>query len=95
MTVKLVQYKAGQFPQFELKSDLVNGLPRGFAGSLKEFALVATPPDPPDTSAIRDCLTCGRPFKSSGIGNRMCERCIDKTTGRYISDAQHRGGREK
>ncbi len=25
--------------------------------------------------ATRDCLRCGKPFESSGIGNRLCRAC--------------------
>lgn len=27
--------------------------------------------------ALRTCLCCGEKFKSTGFGNRMCQRCLD------------------
>ncbi len=63
---------------YALESDTVNGLPRGFTGSLRQLSVVSERAEPPDTSAVRDCITCGKPFESESIGNRICEYCRSK-----------------
>lgn len=65
-------------PVHVLESDLVNGLPPGYAGSLRHLPVIRERPVPPDTSAVRDCMTCGKSFKSEGIDNRMCDYCRSK-----------------
>jgi hypothetical protein len=38
-------------------------------------------PLPADDSTVRQCLKCEGDFLSSGIGNRLCERCRDENAG--------------
>jgi len=33
-------------------------------------------PQSDTTKTIRPCITCGDDFPSTGIGNRMCRRCL-------------------
>ena len=76
--VRTKQTKVNNWTIYYLESDTVNGLPRDFTGSLRHLSAVNERPEPPDTSAVRDCMTCGKPFESEGIGNRMCEKCRSK-----------------
>ena len=65
----------------EIVSDTLNGLPRGYSGSLSDLVPVTAPPDPPSRSKTRDCITCGAPFTSDGPGNRICPSCHDRING--------------
>lgn len=66
---------------FAITSDLVNGLPRGYSGSISDLIPVTAPPEPPNRSKVRPCITCGRSFESSGPGHRMCVDCRDRING--------------
>jgi hypothetical protein len=74
----------------EIVSDLVNGLPRGYRGSLRDLVPAITPPDPVERTTTRDCMTCGKPFHSSGIGNRMCGDCHGKASGTHRHEGRER-----
>lgn len=74
----------------EIVSDLVNGLPRGYRGSLRDLVPSTMEPDPAERTAVRDCMTCGKPFTSDGIGNRMCSGCRQRASGRNRDEGRER-----
>ncbi len=78
VTVQINETTVSGRTVYFLQSDTVNGLPRSFAGPARHLSVVGVRPDPVDSSGIRDCMTCGEPFKSDGIGNRICEKCKSK-----------------
>lgn len=89
--VTVVPYAlTGQRAHYAIKSDLVNGLPRGYRGSLHDLAAVMARPDPPDTSAIRSCMGCGQDFESAHRHNRLCERCNRRAVGVYRGEGRTR-----
>lgn len=88
--VRVVSHVRGSREHYELKSDLLNGLPRNYRGSLEELAVVATPPDPVDTSAIRACMGCGQDFESVHRHNRLCERCNRRAVGTFREEGRER-----
>lgn len=36
---------------------------------------------------IRPCMTCGEPFPSAHVGNRMCDTCRELSVSPYAMDA--------
>lgn len=45
----------------------------------RENSPAIAPPLEPDVLTDRACLRCGNTFKSSGIHNRLCRRCVNKS----------------
>lgn len=72
----------------EIISDTVNGLPRGYSGSLRDLVPVATLPDP--ATKTRPCITCSTPFESFGPGHRMCSDCRERASGRNRHEGRER-----
>lgn len=60
--------------RMDLRSDMVNGLPRGWREPLKE-RLEDIPPDPPYAEHDRPCISCGRSFLSTHRFHRLCDLC--------------------
>ena len=90
VTVKGRSPTGGPLRIAEIVSDLVNGLPRGYHGSLRDLVPAKAEPNPVERTTFRDCMTCGKPFESSGIGNRMCTDCRQRASGRNRNEGRER-----